>query len=270
MPPIITIFCAFTRNWAVERWLGELSKIEHNPALTNLCFIVDMHDEYLVSQLRAYAEKGQYRSFHVKMNEDWEPNETRMAIRRQRIADMKNQSKELIARTDGTIILAFEDDTVLERVTSFDRLINPILQDDSVGFVEGVQMGRWGTNMIGAWDCDDYEYPQKVWTLLPAKDYQHITGGGFYGYATQRELYLKADYYWATSQPWGPDVNYGFWLRQRGYKCIVDWQTVFGHNDHGHIGWPDDPPRSPLVEIIYNRDTLTGKWERRDYEQGRN
>lgn len=285
---IITIFCAFTRQWAVERWLGDLANTEHNPDFTNLCFIVDMNDEYLVKQLRAFAESHHYRSFHVKINEDWQPNETRIAIRRQRVADIKNQSKELIAKTDGSIIIGLEDDTVFERMPSFGRLIQPILDDDKIGFVEGVQMGRWGANMLGVWDCDDFEYPQKVWTLLPPaigqspdrvltkfRDaeggvYQDITGGGFYGYATQRELYMKHDYYWSSGQPWGPDVNYGFWLRQRGYRCVVDWQTIFGHNDHGQIGWPDAPPRSPLVEIIYNRDTLTGKWERRDYEQGRN
>lgn len=276
--PIITIFCAFTRDWAVAPWLANLAATKHDPKLTNLAFIVDTNDEYMGRQLRAFSETHGYRSFHVKINSDWEPNEQRLGIRRMRIADVKNQSKELISRSDGSIIIGMEDDTVFDRLESFNHLYQPILENDKVGFVEGVQMGRWGANMLGVWDCDDFEYPQKVWTLLPpgesykenmVRGSQEITGGGFYGYATQRELYLNCDYYTSSGQPWGPDVNYGLWLRQRGYKCLVNWDAVFGHSDRGDIAYPDNPPRGPLVKIIYNRDKLTGKWERRDYEQNR-
>lgn len=274
--PIITIFCSFTRDWAVEPWLNGLAQTHHDPALTNVAIIVDTYNDSLANKLRTYFEAHRYRSFHVIINRDWEPNEMKQRIRRPRIAQIKNQSKELIARTDGTIIIGLEDDTILDRAESFEYLIGPILEDDKVGFVQGVQMGRHGTNMVGVWDCDDYEYPQEVWTLLPPGDnykenmvrgYQEITGGGFYGYATQRELYLAHDYYWATSQPWGPDVNYGFWLKQRGYKCLVNWDVLFGHSDHNDVCYPDNPPRGGLVKIVYNRDKLTGKWERRDYEQ---
>lgn len=269
----ITIFCAFTRGWAVQTWLDNLAAVDHDPKMVNFTAIIDIDDEYIAKQLKAFNEKqGGYRSFHVKMNEDWQPNEVRLAVRRMRIADVKNQSKDLIAMTDGEIIMGFEDDTVFDRLPNFDRLINPILEDDRVGFVEGIQMGRWGANMVGVWEADDFEFPQEVKTLLPPdgkfEGYQEVTGGGWYGYATQRELYLNCDYFTSSGQPWGPDVNFGFWLKQRGYKVLADWGTVFGHSDHGNIGYPDNPPdHKKLIQVIYNRDKLTGKWERRDYEQ---
>lgn len=266
MQPILTVFVAFTRQWALATWLANLEAVEHDPAQTNLCLIVDIDDQYIVRAFKALAENKGYRSFHMKINTGWHPNEVRLSIRRMRVADVKNQSKDLIAKTDGEIVLAFEDDTVFDRLPSFSRLYQPLLDDPKVGFVEGVQMGRWGARMIGAWDCDDFEFPQKVWTLLPGEGYEEITGGGFYGYATRRDLYLNHDYHTASSQPWGPDVNYGFWLKQRGYKCLIDWESVFGHNDHNQIGYPDDP-KHPLVKVTYTKDITTGKWQRMDYEK---
>lgn len=268
MHPIITIFCAFTRRWAVDDWLTNLAKIEHDPALTNLAIIVDADEPYIANMCKKFAEDRGYRSFHVKVNSNWLPNEVRLAIRRMRVADVHNQSKDLIALTDGEIIIGLEDDTVTDRMPSFMRLIQPLLDDEQVGFVEGVQMGRWGAKMIGAWQADDPHNPKQIKTLLPGEGYEDITGGGWYGYATRRALYLNCEYYTSSAQPWGPDVNFGFWLKQRGYKCLIDWQTVFGHRDFNIIKYPDDP-KMRLAQLVYNKNEETGKWTRSDYEPAR-
>lgn len=266
MQPLLTIFCPFTRRWAVDQWLEDLAAVEHDTSRTNLCAIVDCDEPYIANRLKKYAEECGYRSFHVKINSDWHPNEVRLAVRRMRVADIHNQSKDLIAKTDGEIIIGLEDDTVFDRLDSFERLYQPLLDDPEVGFVEGVQMGRWGANMIGAWLADDIWKPKRIETLLPAGGYQEITGGGWYGYATTRNLYLNCEYYTSSAQPWGPDVSAGFWIRQQGYRCIVDWDTVYGHNDYNKTLYPDDP-KVKLAKITYDKDFNTGKWNRTDYER---
>lgn len=265
--PVITLFCAFTRRWAIDGWLECLEAVDHDPTLVNLCVIIDGDEPYIYHTLKKFAAKHNYRSFYSRINNEHQPNEVKIGMRRARVAEVHNQAKDLIRQCDGEIVLAFEDDTVFSRMETFDRLIQPLLDDPKVGFVEGVQMGRWGANIIGAWSCDDFEFPKKVWTHLPGEGYEEIDGGGWYGYATRRELFLNCDYYTSSSQPWGPDVNYGFWLRQRGYKCLIDWESVFGHDDGGEVGWPDNPPRGNLVKIIYTKENLTGKWDRSDHEQ---
>lgn len=269
MHPVITIFCAFTRRWALEPWLADLGKVRHDPALTNLCFIIDSNDKYIDSVLKRYASDHGYRSFHSVVNE-YEPNEIRVGIRRARIAEMKNQSKDLIAKTDGEYIIGFEDDTVFGNMESFDRLLNPLIENPKVGFVEGVQVGRHGVLMVGVWKTNlmlfDKPFTQ-IRTLFPpdhptdSTAYERIDGGGFYGYATLRHLYLNHDYYTATSQPWGPDVNFGLWLRSQQYDCLVDWRTNFGHNDNGTIAYPNT---FPLTSVCYNKNTINGKWDRTD------
>lgn len=273
--PILTIFCPFTRVWAVDLWCEQLEAVEHDPALTNLCFVIDANEHLILNTLRKFAERRGYRSFHVKINEDHSPSETRIALRRQRIADVHNQSKDLIALTDGKIIIGLEDDTDMSRIKSFERLYTPLLEDKKVGFVEGVAMGRWGANIIGAWECDNIEIMRKIWTAIPPDPetvythindhYQEITGGGWYGYATTRYLYLNCEYYTSTSQPWGPDVNFGIWLHKEGYRCLIDWSTVFGHRDYAVTLFPD--PHVKLTSVVYNKNYINGKWDRTDYEQ---
>lgn len=282
MQPIVTIFCAFTRQWAVQAWLDNLLNMEHDPSRTNLCIIVDGDMHLIANSIGGFAERHGYRSFHVKINEDWHANEVRLSVRRMRVADVHNQSKDLIAKTDGEFILGLEDDTVFDRDPYFLlKLLRPF-DDNQVGFVEGVQMGRWGANIIGAWEADNAASPTKIKTLLPPINpnetprsytvdgihYQNISGGGWYGYVTRRYLYLNCEYYTSTAQPWGPDVNYGLWLHQREYKCLIDWRVIFGHNDVGKILYPDDP-KVRLTQVIYNKNTATGKWDRSDHEQDR-
>lgn len=262
MHPVITIYAQFTRKWAVERWLKNLASVEHDPELTNLVLIVDTDEPYIKYEFEKFAGDYEYRSFHFIINHDFSPNEVRIAIRRQRIADVKNQSKELIAKCDGDYVIAFEDDTVFDGLDIM-RLLNPLIADPTIGFVEGVQCGRWGVRMIGAWKCDNFLSPSRIETLLPAivGGYEEIDGGGWYGYATRKDLYLECDYYTESSQPWGPDVNYGLWLRSKGYKCLIDWQSNFGHNDHNIIKYPD----ATVTKIIYTKD-INGRWNRSDQD----
>ncbi len=257
--PIITIFCSFTRRWTVDRWLENLGTVVHDPARTNLAIIVDTDEPMIFNRIKRFAEEKGYRNFLGTINRDNAPNEVRIAVRRQAIAAMKNASKTLIAQLDGDIIIGLEDDTVFTNL-DLSRLYQPLLDNTHIGFVEGVQCGRWGVKIIGAWSVDDFEYPQKAETLTPEEGYKPIDAGGFYGYATRKELYLNHDYYSSTGEPWGPDVNYGLWLRNRGYECLIDWGSVFGHNDYDKILYPDEK----VSKVVYTRDITTGKWGRND------
>lgn len=258
MQPDIIVFCAFTRAWAVDRWIENLASLKLDPRHTSFCAIIDLDEPIIEAKLRKFYQRHGFKKLLIKMNTESHPNEVRIAVRRLRIAEVKNQSKELIAQCEGEYILAFEDDTVFEGL-DWHRLVDP-LRTDQVGFVQGVQCGRWGVKMIGAWKVDDRYNPKKIETLLPGKGYQAIDAGGWYGYATRRSLYLNCEYYTSTAQPWGPDVNYGLWLRNQGYKSLIDWDSVFGHNDHNVILYPDEN----LSTITFEKDVTKGKWSRHD------
>lgn len=269
----ITVFCAFTRYWALERVLDNLAKQNYPKSLINLCFIVDIDDPRIPKELEEFSQYWEkcerpYRSLHVKMNSDWHPNEVHLSIRRMRIADVHNQSKWLIGKTDGEFVIGLEDDTVFEDPETFNRLLQPFGKWEGTAFVQGVQAGRHGTYYIGAWRCDDPLVVKHIHTCLPKDNkwegVEAIDAGGMYGYATPTELYLQHDYFSSSGAPYAVDVNYGLWLRQRGFVCLIDWGLLFGHNAHNVILRPDDEVQ--LLEVNYYRNTNGAGWERKDYE----
>lgn len=265
MHPPITVVCTFTRHWAIERWIKDFSKLTHDPKLTSLVFIVDAAEPNIRYQLREHAKTKPYRSVDIIMNEDNEPNEVRIAARRQRIAYVKNQSKALVAHTDCEYVIGLEDDTVFPPET-VKKLLKPFSDWPDMGFVEGVQCGRWGVKIIGAWTVDDDTHPLLAETLMPPTadyDYENIEAGGFYGYATPKELYINHEYYSASTQPYGPDVNYGLWLKQQGYDCLIDWSLIFGHNSYQGILYPDNN----VASVQFKKDLTTGHWNRKDTEK---
>lgn len=258
--PVITIFCAFTRYWALDQWLSDLASTKHEPSLTNLCFIVDVDEPRIKIRLEKYSRENNYRSFQCVLNENNQPNEVRIAHRRLRIAEVKNQSKELIANADGDYVLSLEDDTVFTDLDVM-RLLAPF-KNPLYGFVEGVQCGRWGIKMIGAWRTDNVLNPTRIETLLPSKGIEHIDAGGFYGYFTRKHLYLMASYF-ADDNPYGPDVHFGLWLRRNGWICAINWDVVFGHNDHNRVLWPD----GKISKVSYNKLPESELWERSDIDK---
>lgn len=267
----ITVFVPFTRYYTLERWLENLFKQTYPTSLINLCFIIDIDDPRIASDLNKFIEyaakcERPYRSFHVKMNTDWQPDETHLSIRRMRIADVHNQSKHLVGKTDGKIVIGLEDDTVFEDRETFSKLVN--LLDDNVGFAQGVQVGRHGTNYVGAWRCDSPFIIKHIHTCLPPEGkwegVEEIDAGGMFGYATYKSLYMQHDYFSSSGAPYATDVNYGIWLRQRNWKCVIDWGLLFGHNVHNVILHPTELD-AKLMEVNYYRNE-TGGWDRRDYE----
>lgn len=272
---IITVFCPFTRHWAVERWLENLHAQNYPARLINLVFIVDIDDARIPSDIEKYVELAQkserpYRSCHVKINRDWHPDEVHLSIRRHRIADVHNQSKHLIGQTDGDIVIGLEDDTVFENPETFNRLIAPLKYGiGGVAFVQGVALGRHGTCYVGGWRVDNPLKVNHANTVMPPKagleGIEEIDGGGMFGYATFKDLYMQHDYFSSSGAPFAVDVNYGLWLRNLGYTCLMDWGLLFAHNAFNILLWPNDPP-TPLTEVHYTRDITNGRWERRDYE----
>lgn len=264
--PLITIFCAFSRQSMGKAWLENLTKVDHDPARTNLAFILDGKMPDLFYMLKEFAKQYGYRSIEILHNHQHEPSGN-ISARRGRIAFIKNQSKDIIKKYESEYVIGLEDDTVFE-FKCFCRLIEPFKSREGIGFVEGVQAGRWGCPYVGVWSVDDFEYVQKITSLtLPEQEprpsvdeqgYEEIDAGGFYYYATPTALYLEHDYSW-SGEYWGADVNYGLWLRNKGYKCLVDWQSRCGHRQ---IEKPTLYPTDKTVSVCYYKSD--NKWERQD------
>lgn len=268
MPPI-TVFCAFTRAEYVRRWFDDLASTDLKAENTNLAFIIDVGEDAFGQHIggKIYGRivdemhRTNYRNYLIIRNYDHTVPGS-IPLRRKRIAEVHNESKEIISAMDGQFVLGLEDDTVFTNLC-VERLYRPFTENKKVGFVSAYEAGRWHNKIIGIWGFDHPQSPTQCWTELPGKDYQEIDGAGMYCYLTPTDLYMEHDYYSEDWQPWGPDVNYGLWLRQKGFDNYVDWSQPCGHIDGDQIITPND---NLYVESFHYDESLKG-WVRKRQER---
>lgn len=237
--PTTSIFIPFTREWNVKNFWESFEKVIIPKSECELICYIDSDSEYLWNELYAYLSSDMNRLWNgVKLYRSKQPapQETNPMKRRERIVEMKNHSRTLID-PDSLFVFGVEDDTIVPPL-AFIRLFKTI-QLKNVGFVEGVQCGRWNWKIIGAWIMDDVHNPQVVETLWPRqKTLSNIDGGGFYCYMTKAELYREIEYR-VEAECLGVDVCYCMDVRRKGFRAYVDWAVVCGHQDHNRVLLPD-------------------------------
>lgn len=158
------------------------------------------------------------------------PMEGNIPNARNRIAQLRNESKEVVA--DTKYVFSFEDDTIIPSDSFYKLRKSFYLANEAnpTGLVSGVQVARHGLKVLGAWHVDNAQFPTEITSLGKnevATTLAEVSGTGFYCYLTPTKLYKEATYGW--HEPVGPDVYYGLWLRTKGLSVYVDQSVVCGH-----------------------------------------
>lgn len=186
--------------------------------------------------------EGKYPKMKVHhVNNGFKPPSGNIPRIRDRIANVRNESRELVGKTD--FVFSFEDDC--EVPSHALRVLYEHWQELSrkgpVGLVSGIQVGRHGVKILGAWFVDNLQFPNEATSLGKNEVVTQIAevhGTGMYCYLTPTKLYKAATYGW--HEPVGPDVWYGLFLRLMGYKNYVDQRLVIGHRIKDMVLRPDN------------------------------
>ncbi len=167
--------------------------------------------------------------------------------RRVHIVNIHNQIKTLIDDVDW--IFSLEDDGILPP-DALSKLLQTINEED-VGMVTGVELGRWGVPYVGAWTVGDIYSPKLVpslrsWGKEPAI-IEEIDACGLYCALIRADKYKEHEFF--TRNGLGPDVNLGLFLRQRGYKNYIDWSIHVTHLTKRH-GLEIEIPATDTSRVI--------------------
>jgi hypothetical protein len=244
----VLVVVPLTRKWAVEMQAKQLSQMNRfNDINVELLVFIDNADiteAFVANQFEKYEMPIAY---HIASSGRRAPQEVRLFYRRERIKQMLTmvQGEILKIRRPFDMLFMVEDDTqiqpdALQRLlTDYKELTD---QNIKVGLIEGVQVGRHGIRMIGAWRMDDLEHPTVMATLPFSKSsfFEKIDGGGLYCFITPMELFLSHTFYW-HDECFSVDVTYGIELRKKGYTNLIDWTITTGHADqHGNVLYPNE------------------------------
>lgn len=239
---LITTVVTISRANRISHVVSELSKAIREGFEHHLMIIIDNKtiSAFELNKRIASSEFAQYITKLKVLNTGKRPpSNLDVPTRRNRIAACHKEARRCISQ-EG-LVFGFEDDTILpEDVISLiyhSYLQAESISDRAIGFIEGVQVARWGVPYIGAWKRED---DHSFVSLLQKSEFEvleQITGGGLYCFLTPADLYCSASFSW--EEPVGPDVWYGVECISKGYTNYIDWNLPCGHYSNEIEIWPE-------------------------------
>lgn len=222
------IFIPVSRADHLDRLFHSLEVLDGDKERTALLTYVD-GDTKLFLETRNRTELSKFAErLCVQRPGSKTPAPLGLLERRRRIAAVHNEAKELLPTCE--YVMGVEDDTIVP-VDALSRLLSDYAAHPYAGFIEGVELGRWGVPYVGAWRADDVYEPSRIESAMPPDGaaVEEIDAGGFYCYLTRRQQFVDHQYEPYDGSTLGPDVNYGLWLRQQGFKNYIDWSIRCRH-----------------------------------------
>jgi hypothetical protein len=267
----ILMVVPLSRKWTVELQAKQIAAM-HRFTDVDIELLVwidneEINNDFVVDKFEKHELPFAYT---VRNTGNRAPHEVRLFHRRDRIRDSLTQLQQHIRERGRKYDLMFmvEDDTIIQQDALYRLLMDYkelTEQNVKVGLIEGVQVGRHGIRMIGAWRMDDLENPTKMSTipLNSGSLFEKIDGGGLYCFITPMELFLAHTFYWA-GECFSVDVTYGIELRKKGYTNIIDWSVITGHTDqNGNVLYPNDN-----VTVAAYEKQADGEWKLQPFQKG--
>lgn len=262
----LAVFMPLCRLWRVDEMAKQICSLDYSGLEIDKFDVVIVIDNSDITprQVHDMFDEYGFSGNRVIIRETGNPgaNEVNVGLRRDRITKVWELAKRYIPDyTD--LVFCIEDDTEIKPnylsvlYENYHKLLNDGIK---IGVVSGVQAGRWGFKMIGAWKCDDPVNP-KVMETVPFETFnkiQEVDACGFYCFLTRRDLLMKSQYRFDRfDRMFGPDVNFGLDLRAQGYRNFILWDIKAAHKTRTGVVLPDEQCIVLRYEQRENRWTRT-------------
>jgi hypothetical protein len=241
--PTTTVILPVSREQHLLRVFASLELLECNRERTSLLAFVDGEAD-LFLKARNLVEQSKFaQRLCIQGNIPGQRQEFSINTRRRRIAAIHNEVRMLIKPCEYVFLI--EDDGILGP-DALSRLLADYLAHPYAGFIEGVELGRWGIPHVGAWRADDVYDMKRLESAMPARPellndagraigrvpdhmVEEIDAGGLYACLTRYRHYVDHEFRPYQNCTFGPDVDWGIALRQQGYKNYLDWSVAIEH-----------------------------------------
>lgn len=222
----IIITCLLSRKWRIQAVADIMNEIDVGNLTTTFYVLIDnplIYPEHIKNKIKR-------DNVIIRKTKNGGMSEMNVNQRRKRIASNMNEIKDFVKTRDDSYLFMFEDDTDFKDRTLLDLYVlhKRLSKKVKVGIMSGLQAGRWGMKMIGAWNIDNVKNPT-VYETIGYNKYGHIEevdATGLYCFITKVKTLRKINF---RANHFGPDVHFGEDLRVMGYKNYVYWRAKTIH-----------------------------------------
>lgn len=172
------------------------------------------------------------------------PGEVNIYARRQHITDNLNLARQQPINTD--IVWLLEDDTIFPPDT-----LETLLKYKTNGITSGLQAGRHGVRMLGAWTITPDSYTTISYD--PAPETIKVDATGLYCCLIDTQTFLDTPFRYEPNLPVGPDVLYGQDLTH--LEHIVIPHLELGHQTSQGIIYPNE--NCQQISFTWNKEWET-------------
>jgi hypothetical protein len=238
-----TIILPVSREQHLLKVFASLENLECDRERTGLLVFVDGELELFLA-VRNLVDHSKFSDATcVQGNIPGPRREFSINTRRRRIAATHNEVRKLIKPCEYVFLI--EDDGVFPP-DALSRLLADYQVHPFAGFIEGVELGRWGIPHVGAWRADDVYDMTRLESVLPHtadvvdgamrhvaevpdRVVEEIDAGGLYACLTKYERYAGHEFQPYEGCAFGPDIEWGLELRRHGYRNYLDWTVGVEH-----------------------------------------
>jgi hypothetical protein len=263
--PTTTIVLPVSRNQHLLKVFASLELLECDRERTSLLAFVDGDADLFLTARNLVDQSKFAERLCVQGNIPGPRREFSINTRRRRIAAIQNELRKLIKPCEYVFLI--EDDGVLPP-DALSRLLADYQAHPYAGFIEGVELGRWGIPHVGAWRADDVYDMKRLESAMPGRPellndagraigrvtdqvVEEIDAGGLYACLTKYERYAGHEFKPYEGCAFGPDIEWGLELRQQGYRNYLDWSVAVEHCRPDQT--TQHPKTTPLLRMGFSR-----------------
>jgi hypothetical protein len=241
---MVTIIMPVSRIDYLDQIFARLEILECDKEQTNLLTYVD-GDWTLFEKTRNLTVNSKFKERLCVYRKKGLPNVGSVIRRRKRIADIHNEVKEYLKKSEYYFLL--EDDTIFP-LDTLKVLLNNYSLYPFAGFISGIELGRWGFTHIGAWKVNDIYNPTEITSVPMDEGLQEVDAAGLY-------CCLTKNYFNYTFEPFdsvfGPDVSFGLWLRRQGLKNYIHYGLKCTHLTKKE---PISFKNTPVIQVQFTKE----------------
>lgn len=224
MAPQVTIVLIVSRRFLLKQIFKRLDELECDKDQTNLLVLVD-GDLNIFLEVRKLIETVSFAEKLAVRATNGKPPQRSQVYRRRRIGQLHQEAKQYLMECD--LVFLVEDDGIVPK-DSLCKLLKLYNEKENVGFVSGIELGRWQSRYIGAWHIQPAPDPNTISSIVYEQDRViKVDAAGFYCMLLPLEIYER--YTIEPTRYYGPDLHFGNLLSKDGYNNYVDTSIVVDH-----------------------------------------